>query len=522
MFNLIDEPFIPVLRADGTPAEYSLRATLHKAGEIVELRDASPLVTVALHRLLLAILHRVYGGPKTKAARLAIRKAGAFDTAKIDAYFAKWNDRFDLFHEAYPFFQRAGFKSDDPGGANTLAQEMARGNNVTLFDHTVDDPPPAMSPARAARSLIADQGFAVGGGKSLTGNRTHGSLLRGAVSLVLGATLFETLWLNLVVYDGSQMPVACDSDDALLWERDPKPPHEQPNVPMGYLDYLTWPARTVALHPEDEDGRVVIRRVTYSQGRKFEPKGAFYDPMLAYFRDADEGDKPVRFNEFRDLWRDSSALFQFGETNQTRGPAVLEGLKALSADDLPRNRTYQVSMFGLAMDSRQAAKTLFWRHETLPLRLEYLDDPSAVVHLQHALTLAEEVSKVALRPAAWAVASNRLTASADSSPDKGRVAQLVDAMAPERYYWSRLELKFRAFMVGLAKAPADDRAGVVHAWYWDDLRETAEAAFERCVAVVDAGRDLKAVNAGAGVLRARLKQIQSDNQIPAREKAGAA
>ena len=56
---------------------------------IAEIRDDSPLVTVALHRLLLAILHRCYQGPKKPAERVAIRKAGASMPTVSRAYFAE-------------------------------------------------------------------------------------------------------------------------------------------------------------------------------------------------------------------------------------------------------------------------------------------------------------------------------------------------------------------------------------------------------------------------------------------------
>src|SRR5438876_12141437 len=104
-FNLIDEPFLPCFRLDGLPVEYGMRDVLLKAQEIAELRDGSPLVTVALHRLLLAILHRCYAGPKNSADRVAIRTTGRFDADRIARYFEK-SDRFDLFHEKYPFYQR--------------------------------------------------------------------------------------------------------------------------------------------------------------------------------------------------------------------------------------------------------------------------------------------------------------------------------------------------------------------------------------------------------------------------------
>lgn len=59
-FNLVDQSWIPcLLRDGGKPQELSLRDTLIGAHEIRELCDDSPLVTVSLHRLLLAVLHRV-------------------------------------------------------------------------------------------------------------------------------------------------------------------------------------------------------------------------------------------------------------------------------------------------------------------------------------------------------------------------------------------------------------------------------------------------------------------------------
>ena len=63
-FNLIDEPWIPCIDLHGQRVEYGIRDTLLKAHELREICDDSPLVTVAIHRLLLAILYRAHEGPK--------------------------------------------------------------------------------------------------------------------------------------------------------------------------------------------------------------------------------------------------------------------------------------------------------------------------------------------------------------------------------------------------------------------------------------------------------------------------
>jgi CRISPR system Cascade subunit CasA len=370
-FDLVHGAFIPCLGRDGPPADYGLQDVLVNAGKIAEIRDESPLVTVALHRLLLAILHRCYQGPKNSAARVAIRKARGFDASLITGYLQKWADagRFDLFHEKYPFFQTAGFTTKEPSGINRLAQELSRGNNAALFDHTTDVPPPALSPAHAARVVIAEQAFAVGGGKSDTGNTTHAPLVSGAVVLVRGDTLFETLWLNLTIFTNND-PVASLAADVPVWERPPAEPHKQPGRPRGYLDYLTWQSRTLRLHPEEVDGRVVVRRVSYAQGRRLETATGFYDPMIAYFRrDKKDAFLAVRFNEFRDLWRDSAPLFQVSEKHQVydRAPTCLHTLAAFELKEiLPRSAPYRLSAFGLCTDK---AKVNFWRHESLPLPL---------------------------------------------------------------------------------------------------------------------------------------------------------
>ena len=519
-FNLVHGAFIPCLIRDDLPAEYGLQDVLVNAHKIAEIRDASPLVTVALHRLLLAILHRCYQGPKNAAERITIRKANCFDAERITAYFQKWADRFDLFHEKYPFFQKTGFTTKEASGINRLAQELSRGNNAALFDHTTDAPQPSFTAARAARVLIAEQAFAVGGGKSDTGNTTHAPLVSGAVVLVRGDSLFETLWLNLTIFSTKE-PISSLAEDAPVWERPPAEPHKQPSRPRGYLDYLTWQSRTLRLHPEEESGQVMVRRVSYAQGRKLETTTGFFDPMMAFFRrDEKDAFQPVRFNEFRDLWRESAALFQVSEQHQKydRAPTCLHSLAASELREvLPRSARYRLSAFGLCTDK---AKVNFWRHESLPLPVAYLDNVQLVESLKQALALAEAVASEALRKAAWATAANWLTASPEMNPDTDRVRAVVDSFAPERQYWSRLERPLCELLIALA-ADGADLAARIHGWYWNTLYPAVTNAFEQSIGRIDGGRDLRALNAGRTLLFSRLKRIRHDNHIPNREKEGA-
>lgn len=531
-FSLIDEPCIPCVRADGSRVEYGLRDVLLNAHTLAEVRDDSPLVTVALHRLLLAILHRCYRGPKSVAERAKIRDCRSFDPAKVSQYLAGQADRFDLFHDRYPFYQTRGFEIEEAGGVNRLSQELACNNNPTLFDHSRNDAPGQFTPAEAARAVLSAQAFAVGGGVSKQGNSstpipnfTNAPLVAGACTLLRGDTLFETLWSNLTIYDGER-PVPSDPEDAPIWERPTAEPHRDTSEPRGYLDYLTWQSRTIRLHPEEFDGRVLVRRVSYAQGRRFKPEGVFFDPMFAVARrDRADPFRPVRFNEFRDLWRDSAAWYQVRDDRDGYeiAPACIRTLGALeAAAALPRTTRLQISVSGLCINSQQAADVLFWRQESLPFPQAYLkagngaeSGGAAVEQLKLALRLAEAVAADALRKAAWVTAAARLTGNSGMSPDADRVRSLVESFAPDRVYWSRLECPYRELLVALAE-PAADRPRLVARWFHDTLVATARHAFRATIGRVEGGRNYKAAAVGGRALDSLLAKVQRAEQIPDR------
>jgi hypothetical protein len=163
---------------------------------------------------------------------------------------------------------------------------------------------------------------------------------------------------------------------------------------------------------------------------------------------------------------------------------------------------------------------IFWRHETLPLALAYLQRVELVERLKAALKVADEVAQAVMYAAKVAV-ENRLTAQTGGRPDGKRVRQVLHSFAPERLYWSRLERPFRELLVALAAERADLDA-CVNCWYWDVLRPSAAGAYHRSIGRIDGGRDLKAAIAGRRLLYSRLKKIRNDHRIPDREKGGAA
>lgn len=499
-FNLVDRPFIPCLLGDGSSVEWDLLTTLGRADDIVEIRDGSPVVTLALHRFLLAILHRSFG-PTNRQAWADLWRAGRFDAAALKTYLDRWRDRFDLFHPQHPFYQHATYRGENSKGPNLLAREMARGNNPTLFDHTTDDGGLSLPSAAVARFLIAEQAYAVGGGRSDFGYTTHGPLVGGLCFLPMGANLFQTLMLSFIRYPdeavlgGGQM-------DLPAWEQDVPPP-DAPTAPLGYLDYLTCQSRSIRLDP-DESGEHVVG-VSYAQGRAIKLPEAFREPMFAYRRHEERGLLPIQLSEDRVLWRDSHALFQFKEGGDFLGPGTLHAIaQHREAGVLSSNHLFRLAALGLCTDK---AKVNLWRHETMPLPLAFLCDATATEALTTGLQRAEEASKKIYSAARSAVERYLDAVNDKPKTDKKRVAAMVDSLAPQSLYWSALNVPFRKFYLALADRPFD-RQQLLADWACNTVYRAALHAFDRSVGSLDgSARALRAAAEGRSSLLYQLNTL---------------
>lgn len=523
-YDLVAERWIPCETLDGARIEQSLLTVLRSAHELRAIHDPSPLVTAALHRLLLAILHRVFG-PPTAEAWHQLWRAGRWDEARLTEYLDTWRPRFDLFAAERPFYQTAELDFRYGGPVAKLGHALATGSNATLFDHSWDTDGSAMDPAAAACWLVAHQAFALGGlvsfeqGRKVDRAADAAPLTKGALCLLQGSNLFQTLMLNLHPYDPEdEEPFAVRGEDLPAWERDVGPRAED-RTPTGYLDLLTWQSRRIRLQPEvGPDGSILVRRCVIMKGTQF-PDGFSRhrkEPMLAFeHRErAPAGQDPwpaLAFQPDRVVWRDSLALLQSLAEKRSR-PKTVTWLHDLVGDGLlERSRVLTIDLLGMSVDR---AKVHLWRHERLPLPLRYLDDPILVRALAEALALAENVA-TDLRLAAKELAKLLLAPDADDrnsrQPLEVDVKALRDHFGAERRYWSSLEQPF----LGLLHRLPDDRVeadgeavyGSHELGAWSrTLARTAETSLAEVVRGLErSARGLKASAHAERFLKRRLR-----------------
>lgn len=507
-YDLLIEPWIPVQTPTGQTEHVGLLDLFRRAHELKALLPETPDIASGLYRMLLAILHRAYDGPRNlKKEWRAIWDHGRFDGDRIGPYLTKWRSRFDLWDSNHPFLQDPTIPldpSEDADSVSRLFVERAQGNNPTLFDHTLDEERPVIDTATAARRLIGSQTMALGGRIAGAAASALANPFAASVTfIVLGDTLFHTLALNLLVYDGKQ-PIPSSAKDLPSWERDIA--EAKSRGAEGYLDLVTWRPRRYRLVPGDGAGRTVAGVIAAGEADRFVAEEV-RDPFAAYRVSESAGYLPLRMDPDRALWRDSFPFFA-GDGDWGRTPANINQAGSLVVDGvIPRSQLLRVMAVGFATDK---AKKRMGRSETLPIPAGLLADPGTVPMVQQALIRSDEVGK-ALRSSAFVAARSSLAAG-ERTPDTSEIGKLADSAGSQAVYWSRAGEAFPKLLLDLAAARPEAERN------WNaSLRVAAEDGF-RCVEVKlgASSRGYKAVTLGRTALTRRLFEVLP---IPERQEA---
>ncbi|WP_017539386.1 type I-E CRISPR-associated protein Cse1/CasA [Nocardiopsis halophila] len=405
-YSLLDEPWIPVVTKSGESTLLGLSDVFRKARELRCVRGESPVVTAALHRLLLAFLHRVFQGPAGGEHWAALWNKGPCITC-LTQYEQEHRNAFWLLGGERPFFQCPGLSQVQPKPAGQLILHRATGNNTTLFDHTVDTDRPVLAADVAARWLMAIQAFDTGGIKTFykapgrkSAKPAHGNFF-GTV-LLEGATLWETLMLNAVIYDpGKGLPLGLgDPGDCPVWERD-RPLSLEPDEnarPRGWTRLLTLPSRNVLLHGVEKDGVPHVDGVVISPGEQLDKEHLTSEAMAAFRKSGarQATTVPVQLEMLRGVWRHADDLLNPGQNEHGRPVTVEDVATHVEHDRLSMTKEVTLRVFGQKLMSNPGAVE-YWSEEALPIKLALLVAQDRGWGLKplfgQAVKLADEVGK---------------------------------------------------------------------------------------------------------------------------------
>lgn len=392
-FDVAHEPWLPVVRADGTLHEVGLIEALRKAHEFHALHDPMPPVECGLMRLLVAFALDIFK-PQDALDWAETWDKGRFDEAQVREYFAQHADRFDLFDAAHPFLQDPTLEGDDKPLAGLLPSQPA-GTNAAHFHHGAEAAF-AVAPAVAARLLATIAPFMTAGGAGLSPS------INGAPPwyvLLEGANLFQTIWLNCPVIADILLPPI--EDDAPAW-RDARPLAKSDRSEAGLLEALTWRPRRIRLMPHfatptnrycalsGRETPILVGRMKFAAA--WSTRFEWRDPNVPY-RFAEKGATVLRPREGRAVWRDVGALALLRHSDKAQRPGIVTQF-----DDLLRSRNLaadtplRLTIYGMRTDMKM--KVFEWHREPLQVPVALLWQENLLNTTEAEMKLAEDVAYI--------------------------------------------------------------------------------------------------------------------------------
>lgn len=410
-FNLLDEPWIRVIRLDGTSDEVSLLTVFREATDISGIHGEIASQDVAIQRLLLAICHRAMGGPE----EMDVWEEYWDDPGKLGrdaaAYLEGYRDRFYLRHPEHPFFQVAGIHaaSGKTSGLESLIVDVPNGE--PFFTTRIAQGLKSISWSEAARWLVHVHAFDPSGIRSGAVGDPHvkngkgypiGPGWTGQIGVVTvdGENLERTLLLNTVVCEKADGLHDVDpAEDIPPWERDPDGPAGSLTLePTGPVSCYTWQTRRVLLHGDNTQ----VTDLFLGNGDKATPQNRYlFEPMTAWRYSEPQTKKfkatvymPRKLPTDRAFWRGLSTLVAqlspslavkgAGEVTRYRSPGVITFYQELMLDRIvPVTGLIPLHAVGIEYGAQEAVVTELV-NDVLSLPAGLLDRSSArllgVVH----------------------------------------------------------------------------------------------------------------------------------------------
>jgi CRISPR system Cascade subunit CasA len=476
-FNVLNEPWIPVIHMDGTSEEMGILSCLQKAQYLLEIRDPAPIIEFGIYRLLVAFVLDALisqdSRPEDPLDIKSIIEDKHFNSEMIERYIEKCGDVFDLFHPERPFLQ-TNIDNAKPKPIAALFPVTPSGTNVIHWHHYHEENV-RVTIQEAARLLTTVAPFMTAGGAGLSPSINGAPAI---YAMPLGNNLFETIVLNIPLRNEQDA-----GDGVVAWKSKRSPGQNRSQATT--VEALTWRPRKIQLVPEfHKDNSVTVREMKFEKGDS--TRLTWIDANLAYTYDKAKT-TPIRMREGRPLWRDAGLFLllkgsEHGKAEKKvsfRRPDVVE--QAFSCTDSGNELVVQV--FGMRTDMKM--KVFEWAKSTwsVPARLGRSTRLGSLV--QQELERAENAA-YGLRK------SIKVLYPRGGMGNKKALGTIVDRC--ERSYWQSLELVFHPLMSSFAKldpdAPDNPNLIATTARDWrDTIRNLAREHFELTAQDMDSDSD---------------------------------
>ena len=364
-FNLVDEPWICVLRKDLQVDTLSLRDVFLHGQDYLDLGGENQPQNFAVLRLLIALAYTIFSrvdenGKAMDIAEItdsdeavdeilrrwgALWENGRFPQEPVLQYLEQYHDCFWLFDPERPFGQAPGAVRGTQYGASKLIGDISEGNNkIRIFSNRAGEEKNTLSYPEAARWLLFINAVDDASGKpKQKGLKSIGPGWVGKLGMIqsVGKNLFETILLNLTFLKDREELWSKKANPN--WEHLPKEGERtEIPVPDNLAELLTLQSRRLLL--KRENGRVIGYGLL--GGDFFDnhgENGAFNEQMTIWKVDKKSESHyfvPQQITPGRQMWRDFGSYF-VEEAEETKHiPGIISWLRTLQEVNLlPTNDT---------------------------------------------------------------------------------------------------------------------------------------------------------------------------------------
>lgn len=477
-FNLLTQPWIPVIDRNGTAQEVGLLEALERAHTYRGVRDISPMVEYSVYRFLIVVLMDMFR-PEDSDALDELLDEGCFDPDIIRDYVRtceREGVRFDLFDPERPFLQTTYQKDWDrePKSVTVLDYTIPNGNNHIHFDHKRGYA--AYAPGKALRMMLAAQIFCTAAAQGYPSN------VNGAppwFTLIQGQNLFQTLVFSMLGGDRIKLPL---DRPPVLWRNPDEVTSKQKVAKTSWLLGMLFPARRIHLIPS-EDGHCVAS-VYFSQGMNYAVTDAWEDPHVTYHI-TPKGRFNWKPSSDETIWRNLTDLI---DTAGKRAPQIVAQYEDLDHSD----RFLSLTLYGV--ETNQASYIKAQRHD--------LQIPKKIIGNETALRFIT----------GYIAQAERLGRALYKSLNHEEITEESRLQARQRYYASCERLLWDQFEA--MTAPAFDSESSLQAAVRQQCQEAAKSADWILAQLLLRGKTmLQAMNNQQKILGKEIAAIKKEMKI---------
>ncbi|MFI3291725.1 MAG: type I-E CRISPR-associated protein Cse1/CasA [Opitutales bacterium] len=346
--NLVRDKWIKV-KSKHSNLQYCSLREIFTCGEDIEDLDMLPIERISIMRLLICIVQSSIRGPenllelkffKTQEGKLSLKE-------NILEYLAKWEDRFNLFDEKYPFLQNPHISSSNLSDLATMDFEMPSGNNSQFlissnlaYKYSLKD---------IVIKLLVFQNYVPSGRGSIatwvdksSSPQVTGAICRGALAMfVLKENLWDSILANIIDVESLKNGnlVSVQELGTASWEKSYDEVEDfiiaSKTFVSTYLARLVPLSRAIKID-ENLDGLYCGEFISYTKDFQFR------DSIFKYYINKDSQISRVKANSKKAIWRILPALL---ESDLDNGKFPLYALKNTGTKE-----TYSLWVGGIETD----------------------------------------------------------------------------------------------------------------------------------------------------------------------------